>query len=31
MEWVYQKMSAKEKVDFKQKMAEINEMGADDG
>jgi hypothetical protein len=27
----YQKMSAKEKVDFKQKMVEMYEMGADDG
>jgi hypothetical protein len=31
VEWVYQKMSAKEKVDFKQKMAEMYEPGADDG
>ena len=26
-----QKMSAKEKVDFKRKMAEIDEVGSDDG
>jgi hypothetical protein len=30
VERVYQKMSAKEKADFKLKMAEINEAGADD-
>jgi hypothetical protein len=31
VERAYQKMSAKEKVDFKQKMAEMYEAGADDG
>jgi len=31
MEITYQKMSAEEKESFKQKMAEIDEMGAGDG
>ncbi len=31
VEKAYQKMSAKEKVDFKWKMAEMYESGADDG
>ncbi len=31
VERAYQKMSAKEKVDFKLKMAEMYESGADDG
>jgi hypothetical protein len=31
MEQAYQKMSAKEKVDFKQKTGEIYESGADNG
>jgi hypothetical protein len=30
-EWAYQKMSAEEKVDFKQKMAEIHKADADNG
>jgi hypothetical protein len=31
MEQAYQKISAKDKADFKRKMAEINEADADDG
>jgi hypothetical protein len=31
VEQAYQKMSAKEKVDFKQKMAKVYKAGADDG
>jgi hypothetical protein len=31
MERAYQKMSTKEKVDFKWKMAEMDELGADNG
>jgi hypothetical protein len=31
VDWAYQKMSTKEKVDFKQKLAEINKAEADDG
>jgi hypothetical protein len=31
VEWANQKMSDKEKVDFKQKMVEMYESGADDG
>jgi hypothetical protein len=31
VEQAYQKLSAKEKVDFKRKMAEMYESGADDG
>ncbi len=31
VERAYQKMSAKEKIDFKRKMAEIHKAGADNG